>query len=466
MPKKYCLATLVLVASGISVAEADQKDNLPSATANIGVSASAPAAATADVPAPSRKKARAKKVAAPANPAASAAAVAPSLSGASESAKATAASNSTVHSTSAEKDSADKTAATAPPAITDQQMFKFGGFGTLGVSHSSMKSADYVIDSDMPKGAGRSSDWSASNNVRVTAHVTADFTPRVSAILQVDSEYRSDGSYRPEIEWFNVKYAFTPDVYMRVGRVALPTFMDSENRDVGYSYVWVNPPADLYHQLSIPNSDGVDLVYRSEIGEAGNTFKAIYGTNTEKSPNSESTSRDLWGIFDTFEYGPAIFHLSYQQRRSSSRNLQTGVSGEWNNYSDLSVGASYDPGNWFVISEWVQHRSTTKVDAMYFSGGYRINKFTPYFTYGQNSAGSFLSDSAPSAAAIERANRAQSTTGVGLRWDFMRNYDFKVQYDQVQLSNDSNGYLINVPTGVTLYGSKFHVISAVVDFVF
>jgi hypothetical protein len=48
----------------------------------------------------------------------------------------------------------------------------------------------------------------------------------------------------------------------------------------------------------------------------------------------------------------------------------------------------------------------------------------------------------------------------------MRNYDFKVQYDQVQLSNDSNGYLINVPTGVTLYGSKFHVISAVVDFVF
>jgi predicted porin len=264
-----------------------------------------------------------------------------------------------------------------------------------------------------------------------------------------------------------VKYAFTPNAYMRVGRIALPTFMDSENRDVGYSYAWVNAPVDLYHQLSIPSSDGVNFVYRSEIGEAGNTVKAIYGTNTEKSPSSESTSRNLWGVFDTIEYGPTTLHLSYQQRRSSSLNLQTGISSAWNNSRDLSVGASYDPGNWFAISEWVQHRTTTKVDAMYVSAGYRINKFTPYILYSQNSPGSFLPGSpSPSTEAVVRANRAQSTTGVGLRWDFMRNWDFKIQYDQVKLSDNSNGYLINVPTGVTLYGSKFHVVSVVVDFVF
>ena len=354
----------------------------------------------------------------------------------------------------------------ATPALApEQSMFKFGGFGTLGVSHSSLNQGDYVVDSSMPKGVGRSNEWSIRNNTRVTAHAIANFTPQVSAMFQVDSEYRSDGSYRPEVEWLNVKYAFTPNIYMRVGRVPLPSFMDSENRDVGHSYVWVNPPVDVYRQLSIPSADGIDAVYRSEIGEAGNTVKAIYGTNTEKSSDSVSTSRDMWGIFDTFEYGFATFHVSYQQRRSSSQSLATGVSGAWSNYSDLSVGASYDPGNWFIISEWVQHRSSTKVDAMYFSGGYRLDKFTPYFLYSQNSAGSFLTDS-PSLAAIDRANRSQSTTGMGLRWDFMRNYDFKIQYDLVKLSDNSNGYLINVPTGVTLYGSRFHVISAVVDFVF
>jgi len=404
MQKKYSLAVLILLTAGISVAEADQKNIPTTITTKAGADQ---VAASAPVPLP------------------------------------------------------------VTTAQADQPMFKFGGFGTLGFSHSDLMLGDYVVDSDMPKGVGRSGAWAVSNTTRVTAHVTADFTPKVSAIFQVDSEYRPDGSYRPEVEWLNVKYSFTPNVYVRVGRIALPTFMDSENRDVGYSYAWVNPPADLYHQLSIPTSDGLDAVYRSEIGEVGNTLKAIFGTNTEKSPNTVTTSKELWGIFDTIEYGPAVLHLSYQQRRSSSQSLETGIIAPWTWNSDLSVGASYDPGDWFVISEWVQHRTTTKVDAMYVSGGYRIEKFTPYLIYGQNSTGSILPDSpSPSAGAIERAKRAQRTMGAGVRWDFMRNYDLKIQYDQVKLSDSSNGYLINVPTGVTLYGSKFYVISAVVDFVF
>lgn len=354
-----------------------------------------------------------------------------------------------------------------PAGLAEPAMFKFGGFGSVGLSHSDQKQGDYVLDSSVPKGVGRSDEWTARNNSRAAIHVTANFTPTISAIFQVDSEYRNDGSFRPEIEWLNVKYAFTPNLFMRVGRIALPTFIDSENHDVGYSYVWVNPPVDLYHQLSIPSSDGIDIVYRSEIGESGNTFKVIYGKNTTERPTSVSTSKDMWGVFDTFEYGSATLHVSYQQRQSSTRNVLTNTSGDWTLNSDLSIGGSYDPGEWFVISEWIQRRSNFKIGAMYVSGGYRINKFTPYLLYSQNSPGSFLPGSpAPSAAAIDRANRSQSTTGVGLRWDFMRNYDFKIQYDQVKLSNTSNGYLINVPAGTTLYGSKFYVISAVVDLVF
>ncbi|MBI5891030.1 MAG: porin [Nitrosomonadales bacterium] len=365
------------------------------------------------------------------------------------------------------KNAPEPVKAPATPVLTDQPMFKFGGFGSVGVSHSSQNQGDYVLESSMPKGAGRSSDWWFGNNTRAAAHVTAKFTPEVSAVFQVDSEYRSDGSYSPEVEWLYVKYAFTPNVFMRVGRIALPTFIDSENHDVGYSYVWVNPPVDLYRQLPISSSDGVDVVFRSEIGEVGNSFKAIYGTSTHDRPGSVATSEDMWGIFDTVEFGQASFHVSYQQRRESTRNLQTGVTGPWTRNTDLSVGASYDPGDWFVISEWIQRRSTYKIGAMYVSGGYRIDKFTPYLAYSQNSPGSFFPDApAPTAAAIERANRAQSTTSLGMRWDFMRNYDFKIQYDQVKLSDTSNGYLINVPAGVTLHGSKFYVISAVVDFVF
>ncbi len=354
-----------------------------------------------------------------------------------------------------------------PSSAAEQPIYSFGGFGTLGISHSNLSQGDYVLDSSMPKGVGRSSDWWVGNNTRAAVHVTANFTPKISAILQIDSEYRTDGTYAPEVEWLNVKYAFTPNLYVRVGRIALPTFMDSENHDVGYSYVWVNPPVELYRQLSIPSSDGVDATYRFEIGEGGNTIKAIYGSNKHERPSSETASKNMWGLFDTFEYGPATFHISYLHRRTETTSYRTGLTGEWTQNSDLSVGASYDPGDWFAISEWMQRRSTTKIGAMYVSGGYRIDKFTPYLTYSQNSQGSFYAFSTPpTTAAIERANRSQRTTSLGVRWDFMRNYDLKVQYDQVTLGDNSNGYLVNVQPGVSLNGSKFHVISAVVDFVF
>lgn len=355
----------------------------------------------------------------------------------------------------------------AGAAETDQSMFKFGGFGTLGLTHSSEHRGDYVLDSTVPKGAGRSQNWSAGNDTRIAAQVSANFTPQTSAVVQVISEYQADGSYRPDFEWANVKYAFTPNFYIRAGRIALPTFLNSDHRDVGYSYPWVHPPIGLYRQLTILSSDGVDTMYHHEIGEFGNSIRAIYGNNTLERPTSVSTSKNLWGIFDTIEYGATTLRVGYQKRESQSRSLLTGLTGAWIQSSDLSLGASYDPGDLIVVSEWIQRKSTSKVDAMYISAGYRINKFTPYLTYSQNSQGSFLPGfPAPTQNSIQFAKKSQSTVSLGARWDFMKNTDFKLQYDQVRLSADSNGYLANVPSGVILYGEKFHVIIATVDFVF
>lgn len=352
-----------------------------------------------------------------------------------------------------------KAATPAVPVVSPEYpIYKFGAYGSLGLSHSSMDQGDYVLETNMSKGVGRSSSWSARNNSRIAAHVTARFAPQVTGILQVDSEYHSDGTYRPRVEWVNLKYAFTPDYFMRVGRLPIPTFIDSENHDVGYSYTWVNPPIDLY-QLSLFSADGVDATYRSEIGDAVNIVRAIYGNRTD--------AKDVWGIFDKIEYGSATFYAGYQQRSFRILDQLTGVPEAWVQSSDLSFGASYDPGDWFVMSEWIQRRTTTKLSAMYVSGGYRIEKFTPYLTYSQIGQASFLSGfPAPTATAVELANRSQSTVSVGTRWDFTRNADLKVQYDRVKLGDYSNGYLVEVPAGVTLNGSSFDVISVVVDFVF
>jgi hypothetical protein len=361
--------------------------------------------------------------------------------------------------------------ANAEAVETDQPKVTFGIYGSLGVNHSSMSSGDYVLDSGIPKGSSLSDNWSATNDSRIAGHMAAQYSPKVSVVLQVDSEYHTGNTFEPEVEFANVKYAFTPDVFIRAGRVALPTFLESENRDIGYTYTWIHPPLEVYRQESITHSDGVDFNYRLQIGDAGNSIKALYGRSTGEMGDAQATvsltSRQLWGIFDTIEYGPTTFHVGYQERNTDSGYLLTGQGGLWVKDSDLSAGIKYDPGDWFAMSEWIQRESTYKVNAMYVSGGYRVNKFTPYLTYAQNGPGSFLPGlPPPSPQAIVLANRAQSTASLGIRWDFMKDTDVKFQYDQVKLSDNSNGFLANVPANVTLYGQTFHVISAVVDFVF
>ena len=352
-------------------------------------------------------------------------------------------------------------------AKQDRIPFEFRGFGTLGVSHASQRLGDYIVDSTVPKGAGRSHDWSMGNDSRIGLQADLNLSARTSAVVQVISEYQADETYWPTIEWANLKYALAPKVFIRLGRIALPTFLNSDSRKVGYSYPWIHPPLELYRQLAITNSDGADVMYHFTIGDAENSVKALVGTNKIERPTSTSYSREMWGIFDTLEYAQTTLHFSYQQREARSDNHVTGVTGPWIQNSDYSVGVTYDTGSWFATSEWVRRESTTRVDAAYLSTGNRFHSFTPYLTYSKNRPASFLPGfPAPTPAAIQSAKRSQSTVSLGLRWDFMKNTDIKLQFDQIRLSGDSNGYLANVPAGITLYGAKFYVVSALVDFVF
>jgi hypothetical protein len=343
--------------------------------------------------------------------------------------------------------------------------FAFGAFGTLGESHSSERLGDYVLDSSIPKGPGLSKNLSADNDSRLGIQVQSNFAPRTSAVLQVVTEYSDDNTYQPHVEWANVKYAFTPNFDIRAGRVALPTFLYSDSRKVGYSYPWIHPPVELYRQLAITNSDGIDTSYRFAIEGASNVVKAIVGRNTLSRPTTTQHSRNIVGIFDTLVHGPATLMVGYQTRESSTVNLPEG-SAPWIRNADLSIAASYDPGDWFATTEWIQRDSSTRTTAMYVSTGRRIHDFTPYVTYCQSSPASPRSGFLPTSTNIASANISQATVSLGTRWDFTRRVDFKLQVDLVRLGSDSNGYLANVPDDVSLHGARFHLISATLDFAF
>jgi predicted porin len=154
-------------------------------------------------------------------------------------------------------------------------------------------------------------------------------------------------------------------------------------------------------------------------------------------------------------------------------------------FVSIALGASYQPGNWFVMSEWSNidtHSSFGDSTGWYVSDGYRFGKFTPYITYGRDTsdnlsdAGLTVADVPPflagPAAGLNAAlntvlssKSVQNTISVGARWDLIKNVDLKLEVDHTRVDAGSNGGLVNLQPGFQL-GSTVNLFSVSVDFVF
>ena len=339
---------------------------------------------------------------------------------------------------------------------------------------------------------------------RVGAQLNARFSPQVSAIVQVTSEQRYDGTYRPEVEWANIKYDVTPDFSIRAGRTVLPSFMVSDYRKVGYATPWVRPPVEVYSLMPLTRSDGLDVSYRMQLGDFKNTIQATYGeSNARLVGGGKVKGKNGRGISNTLEHGPATLRVSYFEADvtiepykqlfdgyrqvaqypglSQANAIANKYDGDNKPFSFISVGGSYDPGKWFVMGEWgvTDSRSAYgKREAWYAGGGYRIGKFTPYVNYSQVRLKSNRSDpglTLPPGHPAEQLNIQlntilaeapdQKTISLGVRWDFVKNAALKLQYDHSNIGENSPGTLDHMLPSFEP-GGKFNVISATIDFVF
>jgi len=347
------------------------------------------------------------------------------------------------------------------PTRTAAPLFSISGFGTLGVTHSSLGSADYTSTAFEPNGAGRSRRYDLENDSVVGVQLTAHVTDKLSAILQIVSQHSYDNSYTPHVEWANIKYAFTPDFSVRVGRIDLPTFANSDYRNVGYANPWLRVPVEVYNNNPITHSDGADASYRFRVGPVVDTVRIMYGLSTfHVTPGPiRAKATDLLGLFDTIEYGAFTGHIGYVH---GNVNL-AGFPPSYNFLSSTSysISAAYDPGKWFVQAELARVTSEDTTPGYingYITAGYRIGTFTPYLTYAQ-------SHSLGHPTITGNSNFGQRDASVGIRWDFAKNFDLKAQYDHVWLPSDSTGSLTNFQSDYRL-GSGTNVFSLALDFVF
>lgn len=386
----------------------------------------------------------------------------------------------------------------------DAPSVSFNGFGTIGLAHSDEPDADYVPTILVPEGVGHSDDVSATIDSRLGLQVSGTASDRLSGVLQVVVEEQHDNTFAPIVEWANVRFQSTPDSYVRVGRTVLPGVMASEYRKVGYALPWIRPPVEVYNLVPVTNSDGIDAGFDFRTGEFNHTLRINYGEIDIDLPDGTvSRVRDLWGVAASTERGHFAAHVSYLRADITVESFDPLLSGfrafgpagaaiaDRYEFDDeridfFGLGVRYDPGDWFLRAEAARLESSTIIgdrNGWYLTGGMRIGSVTPYATIARIQSDSERFDPglpliglpAPVAARAAALNAglngvlgmvpAQKSLSLGLRWDFARNFSFKLQYDYLDLDEGSPGTLTNEQPGFTR-GGNVSIVSAAVDFVF
>jgi hypothetical protein len=389
-------------------------------------------------------------------------------------------------------------------ADTAAPAWKFSGFGSVGAVHSDERQADFTASILKGGGAGRTASWSGHVDSKLGGQVDLAFDARWSAVVQVVTEQRLDYSYRPRVEWANIKYQVTPELALRVGRIALPMFIAADYRKVGYAYPWVRTPLEVYGVLPLTNSDGADISWRWNGESLRSTTQILYGRiNVPLYDGARLRGRGIAALSHTVEQGALSARASVLMSRLSvglfpklfDRLEAFGAQGEDlarrlridnKRASAVSLGLNYDPGQWFAMAEAGRskvdgYRGSTR--SAYLSGGWRHDNLTPYATWARvwGSPPSGPTALAPAGlppaltangaalntalAALMRAVPSQSTLGAGLRWDFASNFALKLQHQRVTTRSGSRGMFIN---SVADYesGRTAQVTSASLDFVF
>jgi hypothetical protein len=340
------------------------------------------------------------------------------------------------------------------PNDTIDKYVTFSAFGTLGVVHSDYSKGDFIGNVIQPHGAGFSS-WSANPDSDLGGQANFALTDALSGVVQVLSRQDPNGQFTPTVEWANLQYQITPDLKVRLGRMVLPTYEHSDTQNVGYTLPWVRIPIEIAYTDAGLHSDGVDVLYRVKTGSVTQNLQVQLGRTAVDLPGLEFTSTPAAVVVfsDTLQYGDTSLRLVYQKYDGSGfPEVRLQVTG---------AGLTYDPGLWFVMgdSNYSQDKYFGDLFAWYVSGGVRLGRFAPYAIYSTTRAQSVGTSGLKSLG-------NDHTVAAGVRWDFAKNLDTKLQLQRVVLDSlDDSASFSDVGPGARV-GDKANILSWTLDFVF
>jgi hypothetical protein len=312
------------------------------------------------------------------------------------------------------------------------------GYGTVGGSFTS--DGNYAYRHDPTEYTGAAKDLDIGLESRIGVQVVFDFGTKLSVTVQEVARERGDKTFDPGTEWFYAQYTPTADWTLRLGRVALGTFLLSDTRLVGYADPWFHAPNEVYGSEPFQFVDGGQALWHKRAGEFGVTLQSSYGTTTADvsalGTTLETTAHDVFNASAAFEFGNFLVRVAQTRLvYPAVQPIGPGLTLNFNEHDTYtSLGFQYDDGSALLLSEWTKRDESLlpivnlpifKGDAWYVAGGWRFGKFTPLL---------MLANSKPDQSLATPAGSFTSES-ITLRYDVAHNVALKAQVTRAAAGN-------------------------------
>lgn len=351
---------------------------------------------------------------------------------------------------------------------------RFNGFFSTGVARAS-NDAGFT---------GITEKTNVSDLSLLALQGTFDVTDKSQAVLQLVGRGADD--WEPEIEWAYLSHRPTNNLQLRAGKMRIPFFMYSDSLEVGYAQPWARSPQSVYGPIAITSYVGADATYNFNFDNSSLTANVFTGFTDEDGNSGDVQLRNIgglnltwtdyvWtvrGVAATAETSIDATRLGRLAESYGAPPLPAGTtelaSGDRGNF--YGIGASYDDGQWQIISEITRVEVDGQfpdTDSAYLSVGHRFGSWTPYLAVGwveskdeHERTGSFLPGVPESILNYQREEYS-----LGTRWDITPGVAIKADVTHVRGLEKGFGNL-NTPYMLSSSPNSTNVFTLKIDSAF
>ncbi len=373
------------------------------------------------------------------------------------------------------------------------EYFSFSGFANITPIHAGTSELGFRYDLGTE---GIFDEWSYKTASNVGIQLNGKISDELEWITQAVVADRINNSVNKSITLGFLRYEITPAITARLGRIAFPTYLLSDYRNVGFAYLWTKPINDFYFAVPSTFIDGGDITFKQSLFD-GHWDLMLFGGQSYVTTSSGGNAAEIKlkpsiGLKTTYQMEHWLFSAAasiakvhkgspgtelidalnnplFSVAWPQSQQIANEFELEKTDVGYYSAGFSYDGTKWLFQGEL----SYTDMDwplfpdlaAGYLSIGRNIGSFIPYgFISKSKSVGALYQLSPPPSLTnpllngfyqtlnntIESSKVNSETIGLGMRYNIRSDIAIKGQVERTWLKDKQIGNLLPRDFGISM----------------